>query len=236
MSLVTTIPPGASLEQAQSLIAEGQEVTATGAPKQDALSVTLDASALGFLVVLLIFAVHFMRQPALDLFIVVIPGLLLIRNDYLNFLKLGPGGTPSTLDGYILLQWYRAFRLRDPYTPPCREPGMHPAEGLLGQQPLSCRPGPRPIVAGLAPQRQLTQSGSPQICERLKAALVNLARRQPNRFTVATSTIEKHGFALYARYPANMRGRGEVVHIHDTDKSMHLNLHPDDIKEVLQKG
>jgi hypothetical protein len=27
-----------------------------------------------------------------------------------------------------------------------------------------------------------------------------------------------------------------VVHVHNADRSMHMNLHPDDIREVCEKG
>jgi hypothetical protein len=234
--LVKSSPDDKGPKLPQSQLLGTNDPTADMPIRQEPFSVTLSALELGGLAVVLILGVHLLGQPGLDLCILLVPLLMLVRNDYANFLKLGPGGTPSTPEGYFRLQWYRAFRLRDPYSPPPREPGLQPSDGVLFERPLPCRPGPRPRVAGIAPQRQLTQVGAVDIRQRLQQRLESLASDRPDKFVIATSTIEKHGFAVYARYPVNLRGRGEVVHLHDSDGSMHLNLHPDDIKEVLQKG
>lgn len=155
---------------------------------------------------------------------------------YQNFLKLGPGGTPPTPAGYARLTWYRLFTLRDPFLPPPCDPSLLPTSGLLPATPLPYRPGPRPSVAGLAPQRQLTQPGSAAAYASLRASLAALAAREPSRFGTATSSVEKHGFALFARHPLNVCGNGEVVHIHTSDRSMHMNLHPEDIRVLLERG
>jgi hypothetical protein len=52
----------------------------------------------------------------------------------------------------------------------------------------------------------------------------------------ARSCFEKHGLGLFARHPVNKTCQGEIFHVHPSDHSMHMNLHPDDIKEVLEKG
>ncbi|EJT73446.1 hypothetical protein GGTG_10284 [Gaeumannomyces tritici R3-111a-1] len=204
--------------------------------RQDPFSITLDAPALLAVTMVLIFGMHTIEQHMFACILVSMPILLLIRNDYNNFLNLGPGGTPPTPAGYVRLAWYRIFALRDPFTPPPTSPDKIPTMGILQEQPLSFRAGPRPSVAGLAPQRQLDQWGSWQLCELLKTAIESLCARYPAKFGVGTSSIEKHGFALFARHPVNVCGNGEIVHLHSSDKSMHMNLHPDDIKEVLQRG
>jgi hypothetical protein len=204
--------------------------------RQDPFSISLDASALLFSAILLVIGMHTMSPLLLQSIIITVPVLLLIRNDYHNFLNLGPGGTPATPAGYARLAWYRLFALRDPFSPPPRDPKLLPESGILTKDPLPYRPGPRPVVAGLAPQRQLNQPGSPEIYDMLKSAILKLVESNPKKFTTATSCLEKHGFALFARHPLNVCGNGEVVHIHTSDRSMHMNLHPDDIKEVLEKG
>jgi hypothetical protein len=204
--------------------------------RQDPFSMSLDASALLAVSIMLIIGMHTVRQIYLECLILAIPIILLIRNDYHNFINLGPGGTPPTPAGYARLAWYRIFALRDPFSPPPRDPSQLPSAGILRQQPLPYRPGPRPVVAGLAPQRQLNQSGCSAANKALKLAISELSARLPQKFITATSCLEKHGFALFARHPLNVCGNGEVCHIHTSDKSMHLNLHPDDIKEVLEKG
>ncbi|KAK4238297.1 hypothetical protein C8A03DRAFT_15217 [Achaetomium macrosporum] len=233
MSLTVTtesqqVPP-ASDEKNQSQVAVNMVI------RQDPFSITLDASALLAVSVLLILGMHFTERFVLEFLIILVPTALLIHNDYLNFLKLGPGGTAPTPSGYARLTWYRLFTLRDPFSPPPRDPTQQPPAGILADLPY--RPGPRPSVAGLAPQRQLNQHGSQQAYGRLRGALESLSARVPAQFVTATSCLEKHGFALFARRPLNVCGNGEVCHIHtQSDRSMHLNLHPDDIREVLAKG
>lgn len=180
--------------------------------RQDPFYITLDAAALLAVSILLVLGMHFIDRPVLETLIILVPTSLLIRNDYLNFLKLGPGGTPPTPVGYARLTWYRLFTLRDPWAPPPVDPAQKPAAGILGTD-LPYRPGPRPVVAGLAPQRQLTEHGSTQVYDQLREAIEALAARDPRRFVIATSCLEKHGFALFSRHPVNVCGNGEVCHI-----------------------
>ncbi|KAJ4297075.1 hypothetical protein N0V88_003992 [Collariella sp. IMI 366227] len=113
---------------------------------QDPFSLTLDASALLAISLLLVLGMHFIDRPVLSVLTLLLPITLLIHNDYLNFLKLGPGGTPPTPSGYALLTFYRLFTLRDPFSPLLLP--THLPSGILSRLPY--RPGPRPIVAGLA--------------------------------------------------------------------------------------
>lgn len=204
--------------------------------RQDPFSMTLDANALLAGSVFLIMGMHFVPHYLLESFILAVPILLLVWNDYQNFLRLGPGGTPPTLSGYARLAWFRLFVLRDPFSAPSPNAVSRPAAGVLAPQNLPYRPGPRPTVAGLAPQRQLDQHGSTAAFAALKGVMSRLSAAQAARFGIATSCIEKHGFALFARHPVNVCGNGEVCHLHNSDRSMHMNLHPDDIAEVLAKG
>lgn len=207
--------------------------------RQDPFSMTLDANALLAGSLLLLAAMHFVPRALLESSILAAPVLLLVRNDYQNFLRLGPGGTPPTLAGYASLAWYRLFALRDTLSPPAPSLSTalaRPARGVLPAQDLPYRPGPRPVVAGLAPQRQLDQHGPHASFDALRRTLSRLAADHPDRFGVATSCLERHGFALFARHPVNVCGNGEIFHIHSSDRSMHMNLHPDDIGEILRKG
>ncbi|KAK3995396.1 hypothetical protein QBC44DRAFT_389320 [Cladorrhinum sp. PSN332] len=213
---------------------ESSQVSINMVIRQDPFYITLDASALLALSVLLVLGMHFIDWIVLEFLIIAVPVALLIHNDYLNFLKLGPGGTPPTPSGYARLTWYRLFTLRDPFTAPPRDTVKQPSAGILSDLPY--RPGPRPNVAGLAPQRQLDQHGSLKEYNRLRATLEALTVQEPKSFVTATSCLEKHGFALFSRHPLNVCGNGEICHIHNSDRSMHMNLHPDDIREILEKG
>ena len=167
---------------------------------------------------------------------VFIPVMLYIRNDYQNYLDLGPGGLPPNLVGYIAITAARLWALRDPFTAPEPEVGSKPSRGILPSQALPLRRGPKPRVAGIVPHRQIEQRGSPECFRALHDMMKKLSLRDPGRFTSGISFIERHGMALFARRPINAKFDGEVCHIHDADYSMHMALHPDDSREVLQKG
>jgi hypothetical protein len=204
--------------------------------RQDPVTVTLDGPTIFALALSLVLIIHFVEPPIAELAIAIAPVLLLVRNDYNNFLNLGPGGTPATFQGYARIAWLRLWALRDPLSPPRPDRTKLPKTGILSRDPLPYRPGPRPIVAGIAPQRQLDQHGSIVCYKALRRTLENLSASKPEKFGVARSCFEKHGLGLFALHPVNKSCQGEICHVHHSDHSMHMNLHPDDIKEILEKG
>ncbi|KAF9879986.1 hypothetical protein CkaCkLH20_02797 [Colletotrichum karsti] len=219
-------------------------VAASCVLKQEPISITLNGPAIFTVSVTLAFIIHFLEPRTAEILIILAPVLLLVRNDYQNFLGLGPGGTPATFQGYVRIAWLRLWALRDPFTAPEPNPDVLPERGILVQQlgddlglsRLPYRPGPRPLVAGIAPQRQLDQHGTEPHYHALRRTLERLAAEKPARFGTARSCLEKHGLGLFARHPVNVTCNGEVCHVHDSDHSLHMSLHPDDIREVLAKG
>ncbi|KAI8718812.1 hypothetical protein NCS52_00661200 [Fusarium sp. LHS14.1] len=204
--------------------------------RQQPISVTLDGPTIFLSALALLLVVHFLEPYHAELLIGIVPLVLLIQNDYQNFLNLGPGGTPSTFAGYIRITWFRLWSLNDPFVPPVPDPTRLPTSGILNRYHLPYRAGPRPIVAGIAPQRQIDQHGSPVCYRAVRKSMEKLASRIPKKFGTERSCLEKHGLALFARHPLQTNCQGEIVHVHDSDHSMHMCLHPDDIKEVLDKG
>ncbi|RSL70669.1 hypothetical protein CEP51_006352 [Fusarium floridanum] len=204
--------------------------------RQQPISVTLDGPTIFLSALALLLVVHFLEPYHAELLIGLVPLVVLIQNDYQNFLNLGPGGTPSTFAGYIRITWFRLWSLSNPFVPPAADPTRLPTSGILNRYHLPYRAGPRPVVAGIAPQRQLDQHGS-QVCYRaVRRSMEKLASRIPKKFGTERSCLEKHGLALFARHPLQTNCQGEICHVHDSDHSMHMCLHPDDIKEVLDKG
>src|SRR5262245_39257444 len=59
--------------------------------RQDRLSVTLDAPALFALAVALVACVHFLSRAQVEAAVALAPVVLAVRNDYRNFIRLGPG-------------------------------------------------------------------------------------------------------------------------------------------------
>lgn len=148
------------------------------------------------------------------------------------------GGTPATISGYLTITYLRLFALSDPYTPAPVIGRIFPVAGCYrnARFRLPNRNGPRPAVRGIAPQRQINQPGCPEMYQRLRAILHRTADEYSDTCEVGQSCFEKQGLALFARRPVNNTCRGEIVHVHHSDRSMHMNLHPEDAKIVLERG
>ena len=202
------------------------------------LQITLTGPALVSTILALIISVQVLKPSLTCTLLAVAPLPFVIYNDYENFLSLGPGGTPSTFLGYLKITYLRLFALSDPYTPATFSEKIYPAIGYYqrARSWLPERRGPRPKIAGIAPQRQLDQPGCSKMHQILRTSLENLAIRHPDTFRVGTSCFEKKGLALFARNPINPTCRGEICHVHHSDRSLHMNLHPDDARVVLEKG
>jgi hypothetical protein len=65
---------------------------------------------------------------------------------------------------------------------------------------------------------------------------MKLAKDYPSQFRISISAFEKHCPGLFSIKKANPAGNGEVCHAHPSDGSMHMTLHPEDIKTVLEAG
>ncbi|CAF9910837.1 MAG: hypothetical protein HETSPECPRED_010200 [Heterodermia speciosa] len=176
----------------------------------------------------------------------------LVHNDYHAFLALGPGGTPSTFKGYLRVSWLRLFAHKNPFIPPPLMPEIIPASGYLLRLPR--RFGPRPTVAGIAPQRQRDQIPPRHIHQAMTRALHSLADSYPSIVGKGASCFEKYGLALFLTkdHEARNPGRteqpdstrlndtceesGEFCHLHSSETSMHLTLHPSDAALVISHG
>jgi len=163
-----------------------------------------------------------------------------IRKDYAAFIALGPGGVPQSPKGYIGFCCLRPFALRNPFEPPRLPPTLHPQDGFLAPDALPTRKGPRPVVKGIAPQRQLTQQGNQSTYETLRRELLTLVQMHAHTHGLYTDTscFEKHSVGVFVaeKFRSRVTCNGEVCHAHPSDGSMHLSLHPADVKLFLAKG
>ncbi|PLB35448.1 uncharacterized protein BDW47DRAFT_119512 [Aspergillus candidus] len=131
---------------------------------------------------------------------------------YHAFLALGPGGTPSTPTGYLRISLLRLIALRNPLTPPLIPSTLHNPQGLLRTSSstthfLPTRPIPRPLISGIAPQRQLTHNNT-------------------NTMPWLSSSIPS----------TNTSNGSEICHAHPSDRSLHLTLHPADVATTIERG
>lgn len=168
--------------------------------------------------------------------LLVLPALAyLTYKDYNAFLSLGPGGTPSTFLGYLKITALRFITLRN-----TRVAGPIPEElqdgGYLSPIGVPKRNSKRPIVAGIAPHRQINQKPSKEIYDLLCRSIVELANDHPKKLKMATSCFEKHCSGLFSINGISKTCNGEVAHAHPFDGSLHLTLHPKDAKAVIEAG
>jgi hypothetical protein len=180
-----------------------------------------------------------MYQPSvICTLLVLVPLLRITHSDYKKFKSLGPGGTPPTFCGYLKITVLRLFALSDPYTPTRSSKPVQAARCYhqCMQLRLRGRTGPRPQVAGIAPQRQLDQPGCFEMYQSLRKSLECFALDHKDLFGISTSCFEKNGLALFARNPVKVTCRGEICHVHHSDQSLHMSLHPDDANVVLENG
>ncbi|KAL8932517.1 MAG: hypothetical protein Q9211_006270 [Gyalolechia sp. 1 TL-2023] len=186
---------------------------------------------------------------------VVLPVCRFVHRDYHAFLALGPGGTPSTFAGYLRICYLRLFTLDDPLEPPPSTNTERPASGFLLRLPR--RLHPRPSVAGIAPHRQTNQKPPAQLYQRLRIALYSLVGENPRLLRTGNSCFEKHSLALFlclcpqcpdaechaellhagpTHMNATCSNTGEICHLHPSDSSLHLTLHPLDAAMVISRG
>lgn len=167
---------------------------------------------------------------------ILLPACRFILKDYHAFLALGPGGTPSTFLGYLRVTYLRLFTLSDPFQPPSLAHPMYPQWGYLRSLPRrSC---PRPVVAGIAPHRQLNQKCGHHLHHALRAAFHDLAAGFPSLIWKGNSCFEKHGLALFLSASAHehapdtlhpspshlnptCQDTGEIVHLHASVSRSH---------------
>ncbi|KAG5972135.1 hypothetical protein E4U56_006360 [Claviceps arundinis] len=232
-------------------VEDAQHLLSCNVHPQKPISITLSGPHIFLLSATLLLSLRFLGPHPTECILLLTPLLVLLRNDYENFLSLGPGGTPSSMYGYLQITWWRLWALRDPFTAPS-PPSSSSSSTTIGssssssggilrqlspQQPdLPYRSGPRPIVAGIAPQRQLDQHGSRHSYQTLRRAMVKLATTKPLLFGTERSCVEKHGLALFAKHALRTNCQGEIVHVHESDHSMHMCLHSEDIEVVLRRG
>ena len=163
----------------------------------------------------------------------------LISQDYQEFKSLGPGGTPSTIIGYLRIKFLGLFAIHNPYMPPPIPPEIYlNRPSYLAKTDLPARRGGRPEVQGIAPHRQLDQRAPGDVFQNLRSVIRMIGARHSQKLKYGTSCLEKHGPGLFALQPIN-RSRhcnGEICHSHPSDGSTHLTLHPVDAAIVILRG
>jgi hypothetical protein len=144
---------------------------------------------------------------------------------------LGTNGTFSSLLHNLYLHLSHLLKLPNPFISPPIPATISTQRGYLGTLPL--RQGPRPRIVN---QRQTTELCPKPMRESLTSLLTTFERTHDAHCYLGRSTFENGNTSLLARTPGytDTRYHGEICHLHPGDGSMHLNLHPVDVKTVVE--
>jgi hypothetical protein len=141
-------------------------------------------------------------------------------------------------------------------------PFLSPYRGILHASDLPQRHGRRPTIGGTAPQRQKDQKTTLNQFEVVQNRLHNKAVDYPRDLLFEQSFLERLGgsWALKVRkqtHPATSTSAAwstttaytsrperawikrfgyEIAHAHHADGSMHVILHPEDVRTVIEQG
>lgn len=174
---------------------------------------------------------------------------IIAYRDYRAYCALGDHGLPGNFQGWRT-QLKLARNSRKDTTVPmpydleteAAAAGAHSKESFIAQSFLPLRTGGRPTIPGFAaPQRQVTETASAAMKERMYSYMEELARANAALLQYELSTLEGPVPALQLNKnqerPLWLRKtRGELAHIHPPDGSTHLVLSLVDSKEVIEKG
>lgn len=200
----------------------------------------------------------FGKSPIFRFFLCLLPMWVLrwVYQDYYRYLAVGRGGTPPTFGGWMrnkfLIFFCRVIFRVDVLSDPFLDPMTQPYRGRLFD--LAPREGERPTILGLEPQRQSTQVVHPDTQAAMIAILEQTAAANPENLVVQQSLVEPHLRELQRRLPEGLwrltrliglepatpntiaEWGGVISHVHPSDSSAHIVLHPADAAEVIQKG
>ncbi|KAK4220908.1 hypothetical protein QBC38DRAFT_429965 [Podospora fimiseda] len=152
-----------------------------------------------------------------------------------------PGQKPTVMGWFRITALVKLARV-DVLKPPRIQPTEAPYRGRLFA--LKKRIGERPTVKKVAPSRQVDQKASPAMFYRLVHLLRMKQSTAVQALQIKMSVLEDGSQALFwnlgERSPGAINQReewgGEIAHVHATDGSLHVLLHPEDVKTVIEAG
>lgn len=155
-----------------------------------------------------------------------------IQEEYAAFINLGAGGTPHTFRGFrrlTLLAWFGRIDVLEP-------PEHNLGKGYLPMQ-FPRVDSERPVIGGIAPQRQLDKRSTKDIHKLMVACFNHFATTTGLR--TGLSFLEKKTEAIFCDQIAHESSKVfgcEVAHPHHVDGSLHVVLHPEDLARVINNG
>lgn len=162
--------------------------------------------------------------------------------DYLNWVALGVGGLPHTLEGYRTVKKLGA-EMKNPFDISRISGDIGKTGDVSTIKGIPERKGPRPTIAPYAvPHRQMDQHNDTAIRKIQKQLFDNMVMDKRYDLIYKMSYLERNspGVFLKDSSAGNQTvvpiSHAEIGHIHMFDGSMHIILSPSDTREVIEKG
>ncbi|MBU5209654.1 DUF5519 family protein [Bacillus safensis] len=167
---------------------------------------------------------------------------LLGKKDYEEWKKLGKGGVPYNVYGWLLVTYYRFYK-RNPIKTDIYNDRLNTREDSVRLGEVEKRKGPRPKIGKHpVPHRQLDQLDSEPGTRALLDEVFNeYVQSHTQCVHYEKSFFEKRNDAITlinknAGVTLAKETEGEIAHIHPSDGSMHMVFSPSDAKKVIEQG
>lgn len=162
--------------------------------------------------------------------------------DYLNWVALGVGGIPHTLEGYREVKKIGSD-MKDPLDVSRIARYIGKPGDTKTLMDLPNRVGTKPAIAPYAvPHRQMDQHNDTVIRSLEKKIFDEQVADPQYNLIYKMSYLERNSPGIFLKDSANGNqtivpvSHAEIGHIHMFDGSMHMILSPSDTKEVIEKG
>lgn len=162
--------------------------------------------------------------------------------DYWDWIALGPGGLPNTLEGYRAVKALEKQK-KDPMDINRIAGAIDQPGDLKALVDLPNRKGTKPVIAPFViPHRQSDQHNDTLIRNLQKKIFDDQVSDKNFNLVYKMSYLERNSPGIFIKDSATGNqtvlpiSHAEVGHIHPTDGSMHMILSPSDTKEVIAKG
>lgn len=164
--------------------------------------------------------------------------------DFYCWLKLGTGGTPPTIRGYLKINKFRILRLlsNDDLKDASKLPrdGLSYIKGHLRQRSRT----PPQMFGRTLPQRQYPEPIAEDIRERLHSLPEKYVKAYPELLRMDKSATEGGSTdAIYLKETTSNKTRphdrvlgDEIAHVHPAENSLHVWLTPVDARKVVEAG
>ncbi|MEP7109757.1 MAG: fumarylacetoacetate hydrolase family protein [Ferruginibacter sp.] len=162
--------------------------------------------------------------------------------DYEDWVALGVGGIPNTLEGYRRVKTLGSH-MGNPLNVNIIKEDIGAKGDIKVLDILPAREGPKPTIAPFAVPHRQTDQHNDTITRNKQKQIFDAQVADPNfNLVFKMSVFERHNSAIFLKDSSSGNStatpltHAEIGHIHPTDGSMHMILSPSDTKTVIESG